>query len=196
LVTNGSGVPSMSTTAPAFNSGATICTDPSTSGPNALNTALLNVYNHAATPNLVNTEAYLAGTYFLSQLFTWQLIPNTIITLNTGRYLISYNANTRLIGVYTGGTDTALTLDTSIYQVGVGALTKTNATTCPHYTRLDDNFWVYGHGSSSTIIDVASTTSYQVAALITSFEPFSGSIENTVVSDVSINAVKIADLII
>ena len=199
LVTNGSGVPSMSTTAPAFNSGATICTDPSTSGPNALNTALLNIYNHASAPDLANSSAYY--TYFAlnnSDFTNWQLIPGTTITLNPGRYLITFKSNGEMQGTYTGPSTNTVWMDAAIVQSGLGTIGETSTILISHfcsYNIKNDSFIEFGGSGCSYIRDVSVTTSFQVAAHIYTVYAYTGSLASTV-NGVIINATKIADLII
>lgn len=64
LVTDGSGVPSLSTTLPAVNAGSCTCTDPTTSSSASINTALSDIYNSNAGKVTINIQTFTSsGTY-------------------------------------------------------------------------------------------------------------------------------------
>ena len=91
LVTDGSSVPSLSTTLPAVAAGACTCTDPTTSSSASIDTALSNVYSAVIPP-----ESYVVNVSSVS-LIPSQIQPQAItgaqLALPIGKYLISYSSS-------------------------------------------------------------------------------------------------------
>lgn len=89
LVTDGSNVPSLSTTLPAVEAGACTCTDPTTSSSDSIDNALSNVYS-AITPPLTYT-AHVSAFSLDPTSAVGQTITGAQIVLPAGKYLISYS---------------------------------------------------------------------------------------------------------
>lgn len=89
LVTDGSGVPSLSTTLPAVEAGSCTCTDPTTSTSESINDALANVYS-AITPPLTYT-AHVSSFSLDPTSANAQTITGAQVVLPAGKYLISYS---------------------------------------------------------------------------------------------------------
>lgn len=88
LVTDGSNVPSLSTTLPAVTAGAVLVTDPTTSSAAAVDTALSNVYG--AIPPLTSYYVKLAAGVNMTVATGMQAVAGLKFTLPAGKYLVSY----------------------------------------------------------------------------------------------------------
>lgn len=91
LVTDGSNVPSLSTTLPAVEAGACTCTDPTTSTSASIDDALSNVYSAIVPP-----DSYAANVTNVSlnpATGLEQGITGAEITVPPGKYLISYSSS-------------------------------------------------------------------------------------------------------
>jgi len=189
LRTDGSNIPTLSTTLPAVEAGVCTCTDPSTSGSNSINTALLNVYNHAVEPTLTHTVSQKTLFTLGPAYDTWQ-DTGVPITLNEGTYLINLHA---------GGTITVDDQPAILNQFGIWmCLMKDGTELVQHEVSVVTKVEAFGvifssssgNAGLSLIVDVASDgTLYKVmtkATYTTGWNTLQLSL-----SDIDINAVKI-----
>lgn len=89
FVTDGSEVPSLSTTLPAVAAGACTCTDPTTSSSASINSALANVYSAIVPPDTYT--AHVSAFSLDPTSAVGQTITGAQITVPAGKYLISYS---------------------------------------------------------------------------------------------------------
>ncbi len=189
LVTNGSGVPSLSTTLPAVVAGACTCTDPTTSSSASINSALANVYSA-----IVPSDTYTAhvSAFTLNETSTVdQTITGAQVVVPAGTYLISYSLSGTLAAVVGNiGSTHALT----------GAI---SATPAPSVSMGDTAaFALYGHvlaatdvfggtASVTTVHTFATTTTLDVVALL-----INAATGATLTADeVTITAVRLANTV-
>jgi hypothetical protein len=187
LVTDGSGVPSLSTTLPAVVAGACTCTDPTTSSSDSINNALSNVYS-AITPPLTYT-AHVSAFSLNPAITTAQTITGAQIVLPAGKYLISYSASVTFAAV--------------VGNIGSSYILGTGITATPSATMSDAGSLAFrgavlaatdmfgGTGSASVVKTFAVPTTLDVAAILTS----DATGATLTADEVTITAVRLANTV-
>lgn len=187
LVTDGSGVPSLSTTLPAVAAGACTCTDPTTSSSDSINNALANVYSAIVPPDTYT--AHVSAFSLNPAITTAQTITGAQIVLPAGKYLISYSASVTFAAV--------------VGNIGSSYILGTGITATPSATMSDAGSLAFrgavlaatdmfgGTGSASVVKTFAVPTTLDVVAILSS----DGTGATLTADEVTITAVRLANTV-
>lgn len=187
FVTDGSEVPSLSTTLPAVAAGACTCTDPTTSSSASINSALANVYSAIVPPDTYT--AHVSAFSLNPAITTTQTITGAQIVLPAGKYLISYSASVTFAAV--------------VGNIGSSYILGTGITATPTATMSDAGSLAFrgavlaatdmfgGTGSASVVKTFAVPTTLDVVAILTS----DGTGATLTADEVTITAVRLANTV-
>lgn len=145
LVTDGSKVPSLSTTLPGVTAGAVLVTNPTTATQTSLDTALSNVYtaihtNSSATGTLAADSTSIVG----------QIVTGAQLVLAAGTYLISYSADQALT-TQVADAATAFTATAYIYDAtGVATIAGTTFKSFAGYASTGSE--IFGGTANATVV--------------------------------------------
>jgi hypothetical protein len=164
LVTDGSNVPSLSTTLPAVEAGSCTCTDPTTSSSDSIDNALSNVYS-AITPPLTYTAHVSAFSLDPTSLVN-QTITGAQIVLPAGTYLISYSTSVTFAAVV-GNIGSSYILGTGINATPAASMA--DAGSLAFYGAVLAATDMFGGTGSATVVKTfAVPTTLDVGVIITS----------------------------
>lgn len=187
LVTDGSNVPSLSTTLPAVEAGSCTCTDPTTSTSESIDDALSNVYS-AITPPLTYT-AHVSSFSLDPTSTSSQTITGAQVVLPAGKYLISYS----LSGTFTPVVGN-VGASHSLFSYLVATPTVSMANTS--FGALNGNVLTGseifgGTASASVVYTFATTTTLDVTAIFVN-----AAAGSTLTADeVTITAIRLANTV-
>jgi hypothetical protein len=159
LVTDGSNVPSLSTTLPAVEAGSCTCTDPTTATSASIDDALSNVYSAIVPPLSYHADA---SAFSLSvAVATAQIITGAQVVLPPGKYLLSYSSSQTFTPTVSNITDD-FSANTFIYNTtGSVAIAGTTFTSLAGYVTTGDEIFG-GTACASTVSTFTVTTTLDV----------------------------------
>jgi hypothetical protein len=154
LVTDGSNVPSLSTTLPAVEAGACTCTDPTTATSASIDDALSNVYSAVVTP--LSYEADASAVSLSVAVATPQIITGAQLVLPPGRYLLSYSSSQTFTPTISNISDD-FSANTFIYNTTAAAAIADNTfLSFAGYVTTGDE--IFGGTASGTIVATFTVT--------------------------------------
>ena len=148
LVTNGSGVPSLSTTLPAVAAGTCTCTDPTTLSSASINTALSNVYSAIVPP--AESAAGVTSVGLSVAVATPQIITGAEVVLPPGKYLLSYSSSQTFTPTATN-IGSAFSATTFIYNT-TGAVPIANTSFTALHGDAVTGSEIFGGTASATVV--------------------------------------------